>query len=642
MIWRQSEGDSLHEHTNIVKIVVLLLLLVIPILYVSGLLAQLLGNYHTWLAAGGVPGNGTAPKLPETDFMVCLLYVFSKYGIKAFFGMSIAVAILFLMLLLRDLEDGKNYDKERNFKYSKKGTYGTAKFLSIKEMRTFLDVTSIHETTGTILGSRRWNVISIPENTFMNKHVAVYGASGSMKSRAFVRNMMFQAVARGECIVVTDPKSELYEDMYLYLQENGYEVRVFNLVHPENSDRWNCLSMIHGDEIEAQICVEIIFTNTGDVVDAGFWSRGETNLLKALILYVDLERNTEDRNMGAVYEMILERTDQDLENLFSILPKSHPAKKPYNIYRKSDAKVRSDMVAGLGTRLQVFQSQKICDVTAADDFVFTRMGWEKYAYFVIMSDQDGTFRFLSSLFFSSLFIETVRSADDKTDARTLPIGVNFILDEFTQIGRIPDFNMKISTVRSRNIRISIIFQSIPQLENRYPRNEYLEILGNCDTQIALGCNDPITAKFLSDRSGLTTVEALNEARDLSTWRFSDHTPEYKETKSEHPRNLINPDEVMTIPMDEALIILRAKNVFKVKKYDYTRHPESKKLKKRKAVAYIPEWRKSQGKTENVVKNVINVAETVTPIKEQQKKEPVEITKFELMSKEEGESYGDRI
>ncbi|MDO4531869.1 MAG: type IV secretory system conjugative DNA transfer family protein [Bacillota bacterium] len=471
----------------------------------------------------------------------------------------------------------------------------------------------------------------------MNKHIAVYGASGSMKSRAFVRNMIFQAVARGECLVMTDPKAELYEDMSLYLEEKGYKVRVFNLVHPECSDRWNCLSMVHGDEILAQICVEIIFTNTGDEAGNGFWNRGETNLLKALILYVDLEKNPEDRNMGTVYEMILERTDQELESLFGILPKGHPAKKPFHIYRKSDAKVRSDMMAGLGTRLQVFQSQKICDITEADDFVFSRMGWEKCAYFVIMSDQDSTFRFLSSLFFSALFVELVRSADDKTEERALPLGANFILDEFTQIGKIPDFKMKISTVRSRNIRISVIFQSLAQLENRYPHNEWLEILGNCDSQIALGCNDPLTAKFLSDRSGLTTVEAINESRDLYAWRFSNFTPEYKETNSDQPRGLMNPNEVMGIPMDEALIILRTKNVFRVKKFDYTKHPESKRLKKRKAVAYIPEWRKSQGKTENVVKSVKNVVKNVPPKKEQQKKEPVEITKFELMSKEANEN-----
>ena len=607
-----------------------------PVLYVSGFLAQLLENYHVWQAAGGVPGDGTSPKLPQKGFLICMVSVFSGYGIRSFFAISAAVGILFLMLWIRDNEDGRDYDRERNFKYSKKGTYGTAKFLSVKEMREFLDVKSIEETTGTILGSRRWHIISIPENTFMNKHIAVYGASGSMKSRAFVRNMIFQAVLRGECIVVTDPKAELYEDMSVYLEENGYKVRVFNLVHPECSDRWDCLSMVQGDEIRAQICVEIIFTNTGDEVDSGFWSRGETNLLKALILYVDMEKNPEDRNMGTVYEMILERTDLELENLFCVLPKAHPAKKPYNIYRKSDAKVRSDMMAGLGTRLQVFQSQKICDATAADDFVFSRMGWEKCAYFVIMSDQDSTFRFLSSLFFSALFIELVRSADDKTEERALPIGANFILDEFTQIGKIPDFNMKISTVRSRNIRISIIFQSLAQLENRYPHNEWLEILGNCDTQIALGCNDPITAKFLSDRSGLTTVEALSEGRDLSTWRFSDYTPEYKETSSDNPRNLMNPNEIMRIPMNEALIILRTKNVFKVRKFDYTKHPESKKLKKRKAVSYIPEWQKRHGTLENVSKTAENITKNAAPKTEQTapRKKRNQISREELMKKKE--------
>ena len=144
---------------------------------------------------------------------------------------------------------------------------------------------------------------------------------------------------------------------------------------------------------------------------------------------------------------------------------------------------------------------------------------------------------------------------------------------------IPDFKMKISTVRSRNIRIPVIFQNIAQLENRYPKNEWLEIIGNCDTQIALGCNDPMTAAFISERTGLTTIEAVSESKHLHTWRFTDYTPDYKETSSVGKRQLMNPDEILRMPMDEALIILRARNVFKVKKFDFTKHPESKKLKK---------------------------------------------------------------
>lgn len=621
-------------HEGRKRIAVLLSLAVVPTIYLSGLLAQFTRNYDAWQAGGGTVGDGTSPGLPNSNPFICLIAAFSVDGFKAFCILFIAVGFLFLMLWLRDKEDGQNYDQERNFKYAQKGTYGTAGFLSREEMKEFLDILPITKTTGTILGSLGKEVVSIPEETFMNKHIAVYGASGSMKSRSFVRNMVFQSVARGESIILTDPKSELYEDMSIYLEENGYAVRVFNLVHPECSDRWNCLGEINQDEIMAQICVEIIFSNTGDEVGKGFWDRTETNLLKALILYVDIERSPEDRNMGAVYEILIDRTAQDLENIFSVLPRTHPAKKAYSIYQKSDSKVRADTMAGLGTRLQVFQSQKICDITAADDFVFSQMGWEKCAYFVIISDQDSTFRFLSSLFFSFLFVNLVRAADDKTEERALPIGVNFILDEFPNIGMIPDFKMKISTVRSRNIRISVIFQNIAQLENRYPKNEWLEIIGNCDTQIALGCNDPMTAAFISERTGLTTIEAVSESKHLHTWRVTDYTPDYKETSSVGKRQLMNPDEILRMPMDEALIILRARNVFKVKKFDFTKHPESKKLKKRKAIAYIPKWRKEQ--MEAVEKESIQVIQTVQKhvAEQEKKKKPTEISKFDLMSKEE--------
>ena len=293
-------------HEGRKRIAVLLSLAIVSMIYLSGLLAQFTRNYDAWQTGGGTVGDGTSPRLPNSNPFICLIAAFSVDGFKAFCILFIAVGFLFLMLWLRDKEDGQNYDQERNFKYAQKGTYGTAGFLSREEMKEFLDILPITKTTGTILGSLGKEVVSIPEETFMNKHIAVYGASGSMKSRSFVRNMVFQSVARGESIILTDPKSELYEDMSIYLEENGYAVRVFNLVHPECSDRWNCLGKINQDEIMAQICVEIIFSNTGDEVGKGFWDRTETNLLKALILYVDIERSPEDRNMGAVYEILID------------------------------------------------------------------------------------------------------------------------------------------------------------------------------------------------------------------------------------------------------------------------------------------------------------------------------------------------
>ena len=140
----------------------------------------------------------------------------------------------------------------------------------------------------------------------MNHNVAVFGASGSMKSRAYARNMVFQCVKRGESLIITDPKSELYCDLCLYLMENGYTVRVFNLIHPENSDSWNCLAEIGGNsaegngdtEIMAQLFCDVIIKNTGSVKGDHFWDNSEMNLLKALVLYVDLGFPPEGKNIG--------------------------------------------------------------------------------------------------------------------------------------------------------------------------------------------------------------------------------------------------------------------------------------------------------------------------------------------------------
>ena len=591
----------------------------LPLLYASGFLAQMLENYAVWNDAGGVPGDGTSPNLPDPSIGICLLSVFSFTGLKALAVLFLGVGILIIMLWLRDKEEGRNYDPERNFNYSEKGTYGTAGFMEPKEMKQILDVTNIHNTKGTILGTIGRDVISIPITTRMNKNIAVYGASGSMKSRAFVRNMILQAALRGESMVLTDPKSELYEDMSVYLEEQGYQVKVFNLVNPEHSDQWNSIGEVNHDQMMAQICADVIIKNTSSGKTDHFWDNSELNLLKALILYVDHEKNEGDRNIGEVYRLISELDEKELDTRFGMLPKGHPAKAPYNIFKQAGDKVRGGVIGGLGARLQVFQNELICQITNRNDIDLVLPGKEKCAYFCITSDQDSTFDFLASLFFSFLFIKLVRFADAEGIDGQLPIPVNFILDEFPNIGAIPDFKKKISTVRSRNIAVSVIFQNLAQLRNRYPNDEWQEILGNCDTQIALGCTDELTAKFISNRTGEVTIAVNSESKQLHTWRFSDYTPDYKETSSVGKRKLMNPDEILRMPMDEALIILRGQNVFKVKKFDYTNHPESRKLKKRKAVTYIPDWRKSQANTENVVKNVKNDAKPVMPDPDQPKK-----------------------
>lgn len=581
------------------KAVVLGLMAMVPILYAGGYLSQFIENYNAWRRLGGVPGDGTAPAFPEKGFLVCLSAALSPSGLKAVLFITSAVACMTGMVLFVGRGEKGNYDEERKFYYSQKGTYGTARYMDIHKMKELLEVKSIRQTEGTILGTVGRNVVSIPVDSRMNRNIAVFGASGSMKSRAFVRNMIFQSVKRGESLILTDPKSELYEDMAIYLQEQGYTVRVFNLIHPEHSDRWNCLGEVAHDQMMAQVCADVIIKNTSSGKTDHFWDMSELNLLKALILYVDYEKAPSDRNMGEAYRMLSVLTESELDNRFDILPNGHPAKAPYNIFKQAGDKVRGGVIVGLGARLQVFQNESICRITAQDEFDLSRPGREKCAFFCISSDQDSTFDFLSSLFFSFLFIKLVRYADGEGIDGKLPVGVNFVMDEFPNLGVINDFKKKISTVRSRNIGISVIFQNIAQLKNRYPNDEWLEILGNCDTQIALGCTDEMTAKFISNRTGDVTIDVSSQSKHLHTWRMTDYTPDYKETSSVGRRKLMTADEVLRMPLEEALIILRGQNVFKVRKFDYTKHPESRKLKKRKAVEYIPAWRKAEEMPVNI-------------------------------------------
>ena len=556
-------------------------------------MAQLLYNYHEWTSAGGTPGNGTAPAFPSGSPIACFraltVFPYSLYGIFLCTGVF---GLLVFMVMRMGLGSKGTYDNERNLTYSDKGTYGTSGFMTAAEMREVLElVADVSKSRGVILGRLNGKAVCLPEKTRMNRNVAVFGASGSMKSRAYARNVVFQCVMRGESLIITDPKSELYADLCLYLEENGYTVRVFNLINPENSDSWNCLAEIGGQEIMAQLFSDVIIRNTGSPKGDHFWDNSEMNLLKALVLYVDQGFPPEGKNIGQVYKLLTMNSEKELNSLFDMLPVTHPAKAPYNIFRQASDTVRSGVIIGLGTRLQVFQNKLIRQITSYNEIDLTRPGREKCAYFCITSDQDSTFDFLSSLFMSFVFIKLVRYADKYGDDGKLPVPVHILADELANGGcTIADLTKKISTIRSRRLSISCIFQNLPQMQNRYPLNQWQEIIGNCDTQLFLGCTDEMTAEFISNRTGEVGVEVSSRAKQLNTWRITDYTPEYRETHSIGKRKLMTPDEVLRLPLDEALIILRGQKVLKVGKFDFTLHPESRKLKSCRASDHVPEWR----------------------------------------------------
>lgn len=562
--------------------------------YAGGFLAQWLRNYARWQQAGGIPGQ-SAPARASPDLAACIAALFGwPYGLYGILICTAAAAFLVVLLMRMGTGSGA-YDKDRNFSYSNKGTYGTSGWMDRKEMKGVLEqVPRLRGYQGIVLGKLDGKPVGVPEKSRLNSNLAVYGASGSMKTRSFCMNRILQGAARGESLIMSDPKSELYEKAAGYLRDKGYIVRVFNLVNPEHSDSWNCLAEIEGQELMAQLFVDVIVKNTNGT-DKGdhFWNSAEMNLLKALVLYVDLCYPENERNIGQAYQMLTQCSETVLNGLFDVLPNGHPAKAPYQLFRQASDSVRGGVIIGLGSRLQVFQSEIIRKITASDEIDMELPGQKPCAYFLVTSDQDSTFDFLASLFLSFAFIKLVRYADRECPGGRLPVPVHVLGEELTACGTIPDLSRRLSVIRSRNISMSCVFQNLAGLQNRYPQNLWQEILGNSDVQLFLGCTDPLTAEYVSDRTGLASVEVASQSRQLNTWRISNYTPDYRESSGVGKRPVLTPDEVLRLPLDEALVMIRGKKVLRVDKFDYSEHPEARFLRSEKASAHIPEWRKQE-------------------------------------------------
>ena len=568
--------------------------LLFALLYGGGYAAQFIRNYSEWQKSGGVMGDGSSPPMPSFAIGECFRAMFTfPYGLVGILICVLILGLLIFMVMKMGFGDKGEYDRSRNLIYSTKGTYGTSGFMPKKEISEVLDlVGDVKKHGGTILGKMDGKAVCVPRETRLNANLAVYGASGSMKTRAFCVNRILQSAARGESLVITDPKSELYEKTSEYLRAEGYEVKVFNLVTPEASDSWNCLCEIEGEELMAQLFCDVIIKNTGSERGDHFWDSAEMNLLKALVLYVEQGYPPDKKNIGEVYKLLALCSEKELNDLFEQIPTVHPAKAPYAIFKQASETVRSGVIIGLGSRLQVFQNKQIRNITAFDEIDLELPGKKPCAYFCITSDQDSTFDFLSSLFLSFVFIKLVRYADKNCPDGKLPVPVHVLGEELTACGVIPDLSRKISVIRSRNISMSCVFQNLAGLQNRYPHNQWQEILGNSDIQLFLGCVDELTAKYISDRSGEVSINVTSKAKQLGTWRVSDYTPEYRETSGVGKRKLLTMDEVLRLPINRALVIIRGRKVLQVDKFDYTSHPEADKLIPCKASEHISEWSKN--------------------------------------------------
>lgn len=580
------------EKKKLIIAIVAGVLTLVMLVYFSGVFGQVFTNYAEWLNNDGILGQALI-KPVDWNPLVCIPYAFTGNGLKSMLLIVIISAIIFGVYTLYNRFGSKDKDP-RGFGRVKEGTYGTASMMTEKELKENLELTTPEKAEGVILGERKGKTVCMPKDTRLNRHIAIFGASGTMKSRAIIRNALFQALKNGESVVITDPKGELYADTAELYRQNGYNVKVFNLVDPKHSDSWNCMADLGKDSLMSQILASVIIGNTSNGKGDHFWDNGEQNLLKALVLYVKDSPSVkvEEKHLSEVYNSFTKKDIEDIGKLIQKSPSCVAARQPYNLFAQASETVKSGILLGLGARLQVLQNPEVQAITSRSDIDLTAPGREKCAYYVILSDQDTTLAFLSSLFFSFLFIKLTRYADSQPDGKC-KVPVNLILDEFNNIGRIggsadgSDFARMLSTCRSRDIRVMLAVQSLGQLQNRYADNLWAEIVGNCDIQLMLGCTDEVSAKYFSNRSGDMSVEVGNIMTTRQTIALVQLIPQYRQIDGQGKRKLLTPDEVLRLPNNQMLCIVRGCNILILEKMDYTKHPYAQKIVRTSVVNYTP-------------------------------------------------------
>lgn len=404
----------------------------------------------------------------------------------------------------------------------------------------------------------------------------MYGGSGAGKSASYVIPNALQLLGS---YVFTDPKGELYDKTAGFFREKGYDIKVLNLVRPQNSDGYNPLHHIN-NEIDVDVIANTIVKGQGDSKSQDpFWDDMSEMLLKALIYYLKAVRPPEEQNLASCSELIRAANNNNgdnlLTNLINQLPYDHPARMFYKSIELAPEKTFSSILSSLQSKLGKFDSREIAEVTSTDTIDFTKIGSQKTAVYVISSDTHTAYDFLLTIFFSQMIQQLYDFAD--ANGGELPVPTYFILDEFANIGQVPDFDKKISTSRSRKISFSVILQNLDQLEAVY-KEAYETIIGNCDTHLFLGSNSQKTVEYFSKALGEKTItrDNISVNKDREDW---------KQGKSESDqvmgRALMTPDELRRMDTDLCIIYEKGIKPVKANKYYYFKYPTGKLVNKYK-------------------------------------------------------------
>ena len=467
------------------------------------------------------------------------------------------------------------YLKGKNAKKYRHGIeYGSARWGTAADIAPYMDKDFFQNIPMT--QTERITMASRPKQPkyARNKNILVIGGSGSGKTRFFCKPSLLQAHSSYVC---TDPKGTLLPEIGAFLERKKYRIKCLNLINFRKSMKYNPLAYIRSEKDILKL-VNALIMNTkgeGEKSSEDFWVKAERLYYSALIGYIWYEATGEEKNFITLLDLInaSEAREDDetyqspVDLLFSQLEEREPdhfAVKQYRKFKMAAGKTLKSILISCGARLAPFDIKELRDLMEYDELELDTLGDQKTALFVILSDTDSTFNFVAALMYSQLFNLLCDKADDFYGGR-LPVHVRLILDEFANIGQIPNFDKLIATIRSREISASIILQSQSQLKTIY-KDAADTIVGNCDSTLFLGGKEKSTLKEISELLGKETIDLYNQSENRGSQ--VSHGLSYQKLGKE----LMTQDELAVMDGGKCIFMLRGVRPFLSDKYDLTRHP----------------------------------------------------------------------
>ena len=404
-------------------------------------------------------------------------------------------------------------------------------------------------------------------------NVLVIGGSGAAKTRSFVLPNILTANTN---YVITDPKSEVLLATGGYLKEQGYDVRVLNLVNLEQSDGYNPFRYLRDEKDVLKLVNNLIQSTTpkGSHESDPFWTKAETALLQAIILMLFQEAPEYEQNFSMVMRVLeyAEVREEDeghvspLDLLFESIERRRPdsvAVRQYKVFKLAAGKTAKSILVSTAVRLAPFNLPQIQALTDHDDMDLYTLGEKKVALYAVIPDNDNTFNFLVSLLYAQAFQALYYSAD-QIHHGPLPRHVRFVLDEFAAMP-LPGFTRELATMRSRSISASVIIQNMAQIKELY-KDSWETIPGNCDTILYLGGNESSTHKYVSEMLGKATIDTKTHGQTKGK------SGSYSTNFQMSGRELLTPDEVRKLDNRYALLFIRGASPVMDEKYDLMHHP----------------------------------------------------------------------